>query len=435
MSDLRILLASNAGWAPSGYGTQIQSLAPRLQAHGHKLAVSAFFGLQGGQIEWQGIHHYPAGYKPYGQDVIPLHANDWKADIVITLIDAWVLDPNLHKFCRLCPWAPIDHKPVPKKILERLKDSWAILSYSKYAVDQLNRVGLRSYYIPHGVEIDDFRPLENRKEVRSKFGVPDNSFVVGMVAANQTGYPTRKGFERIMPAVKQLLMDGYDDLILYIHTLPTPELGGVNLIETIKLFGLEDHVYLPRPDVYPMGGMSREHMNELYNTFDVYAMPSNAEGFGLPLIEAQAAGVPVMATDFTSMTELCSSGWLIKPKTTYMTPLLAYQCLASVSSIKERIAYAYDNRDEVIEKGKEARKFAEGYNWDSVVEDEWIPTLEEFSVRINQENSSYMQMPSLDSMEDPFLDIDDIQIGELEKGESEIEEPGPAESDMGLIEP
>lgn len=428
MRSLRILIASNAGWAPSGYGTAILSLAQRLKAMGHETAVSAFFGLQGGQIEWEGIHHYPAGYKPYGRDVIPLHARDWQADIVITLIDVWVLDPNLHKYCRLCTWAPIDHKPVPRRVAERMRDAWAILSWTQFAVDELKKIGLNSYYVPLGVETDVMRPYENRQEVRDKFGVPEDAFVVGMVAANQTNYPTRKGFERIMPAVRNLLNKGYDDLILYVHALPTPEIGGINMLELIQSLGLEDNVYLPRPDVYPMGGLDREGMADLYNTFDLYAMPSNAEGFGLPLVEAQACGTPAIATNFTTMPELCASGWLIKPAAYYMSPLLAWQSLADISSIEERIVYAYDHRDELKQKGKEAREFAKQYDWDKIAEENWRPMLEEFGERIDNENNSYNQMPNIDNMQEPFLDIDvPDNIGDIDAPDIELPDMGAAE--------
>jgi glycosyltransferase involved in cell wall biosynthesis len=212
------------------------------------------------------------------------------------------------------------------------------------------------------------------------------------------------------------------------HTLPTPDIGGVNLLELIQRFGLEDHVYLPRPDVYPMGGMSREGMADLYNTFDILAMPSNAEGFGLPLIEAQACGVPTIATDFTTMPELCNSGWLIKPEAMYLSPLLSWQALASINSIQDRIAYAYNNRDEVIEKGKEAREFAKQYSWDKIVNENWLPMLDEFEDRIKDEEKSYTQMPNIDSMVEPFLKVEDIEEPDSTQApDVELPEMGPVD--------
>jgi len=121
---IKVLLVSNSGWSPSGYGTQILSLAPRLRAAGHDIAVLAFFGLQGGEITWEGIRHFPAGFKPYGNDVIHLWARKFGADIVVTLIDVWVLRPDLNRLCRWLPWSPIDHSPIPPNVLERLRSAW-----------------------------------------------------------------------------------------------------------------------------------------------------------------------------------------------------------------------------------------------------------------------------------------------------------------------
>lgn len=296
---MRVILVSNAGWAPSGYGTQIASLIPRLKDAGHDVAVSAFFGLQGGQIEWRGIKHYPCGLQAYGNDVIPLHFRDFKADIAITLIDVWVLRPDIHKLIRFVPWTPIDHQPVPGPVLERLRNAWAILSYSKFAMRELEKVGLKSHYIPHGVEVDTFKPLPDRAVLRAKFGIKEDAFVVGMVAANQSGLPSRKGYERIMPAIANLRRQGRDDLYLYIHTNPTRDMKGVPLLEMAKVFGVDDCTYFPRPDTFLMGGIPREELAELYNCFDILAMPSTAEGFGLPQLEAEACGIPTIATDFT----------------------------------------------------------------------------------------------------------------------------------------
>src|SRR5690606_17951882 len=67
------------------------------------------------------------------------------------------------------------------------------------------------------------------------------------------------------------------------------------------------------PDMYRM--MRNEYtpamLNKLYNAADVFILPSAGEGFGVPVIEAQASGCPVIVTDFTAQTELCGAGWLI----------------------------------------------------------------------------------------------------------------------------
>ena len=43
---MRLLWASNAPWAPSGYGAQTLQVVKRLKAAGHDIAVAANYGLQ-----------------------------------------------------------------------------------------------------------------------------------------------------------------------------------------------------------------------------------------------------------------------------------------------------------------------------------------------------------------------------------------------------
>ena len=51
-----------------------------------------------------------------------------------------------------------------------------------------------------------------------------------------------------------------------------------------------------------------------YNAADLFVYPSLYEGFGLPLLEAMACGVPVMASDTTSLPEAVgTAGTLLPP--------------------------------------------------------------------------------------------------------------------------
>lgn len=377
---MRILFVSNAGWVPSGYGTQVASLVPRLRDLGHELAVFAFYGLQGGSIEWNGIKHYGAAFQPYGNDVIHLHASDFKADIVTTLIDVWVLRPDIHELVRWVPWSPIDHEPVPPSVLERLRNAWAVLVYSKHAFRELERCGLRPLYAPHGFEGHVFQPSNDKRSLRRKFGIPQDAFVVGMVAANQSNFPTRKGFERIFTAFARLPRSC--QAVLYVHTYPIPGMGGVDLVSLVRLLGIENRVYFTRPEVFQRGGLSREQLAELYNCFDLLACPSMAEGFGIPLVESAACGVPSIATRFTAMTELCFSGWYIEPVTYVITPLLSFQAVPSVDSIIQRITYAYDHPEELREKGRLSLAAAQEYEWDNVVNSYWAPALRALEERL-----------------------------------------------------
>jgi glycosyltransferase involved in cell wall biosynthesis len=51
------------------------------------------------------------------------------------------------------------------------------------------------------------------------------------------------------------------------------------------------------------GGFSDERMAELYRSADAFVFASKAEGFGLPLLEAIACGIPAIATDVSAQAE------------------------------------------------------------------------------------------------------------------------------------
>jgi glycosyltransferase involved in cell wall biosynthesis len=58
-----------------------------------------------------------------------------------------------------------------------------------------------------------------------------------------------------------------------------------------------------------------ELLKELYGNAAVFAFPSLVEGFGMPLLEAMAAGVPTVASDAEAVVEAASDGALIVPAT------------------------------------------------------------------------------------------------------------------------
>jgi glycosyltransferase involved in cell wall biosynthesis len=70
------------------------------------------------------------------------------------------------------------------------------------------------------------------------------------------------------------------------------------------------------------GEMSTYDMAELYRSCDAFVLPSKAEGWGLPLIEAAASGLPVISTYYSGHTEFLqqiSSSFL--PVTFTMGPI------------------------------------------------------------------------------------------------------------------
>lgn len=94
---IRLTFSSNAPWVGTGYGNQTRTFINRLKALDcvDDAAMIAWWGLEGGVLDgWNGMRIYPKGMHPYGSDVMGAHSQHFGADLLITLIDAWVLNPT-----------------------------------------------------------------------------------------------------------------------------------------------------------------------------------------------------------------------------------------------------------------------------------------------------------------------------------------------------
>ncbi len=60
--------------------------------------------------------------------------------------------------------------------------------------------------------------------------------------------------------------------------------------------------------VKPLGRISDEELKSVYNAAVVFVLPSHMEGFGLPILEAGACGVPIACSDIPVLREVAGSG-------------------------------------------------------------------------------------------------------------------------------
>lgn len=365
---------SNAPWASTGYGVQTRLFVPRLQALGHEMAILANYGLQAATINLGGIPIYPPGFDPAGNDVLGAHSVRHRADVTITLYDSWVYKPEMFsEKVRWAPWFPIDMEPIPPLVAAKIRQSWHPLTYSRFGERMAADAGIQTTYIPHGVDTQLFAPAD-RRAAREATHWPADTFIVGMVAANK-GAPSRKALPQSLQAFAEF-HKRHPDSALYLHMTDgaAGQWDGVNLPELAEQLGIADAIIWA--DQYALLlGFPDTAMATAYNAMDVLLACSMGEGFGVPILEAQACGTPVIVGDWTAMSELCFAGWKVAKEDSfpYYTPLASYQFVPKPEAIAEQLEAAYSaNRARM---GELARHMAMFYDADLIAENYWKPTL------------------------------------------------------------
>jgi len=377
----KILWHSGAPWAPTGYGQQTALFAPRLRDLGHDVALSAWWGLNGSALEFEGMPVYPADQK-WGNVVLPGYAKRHQADLVIALMDAWVLAPEVMRDLPLAVWTPVDHQPCPPKVADFFRKSGARpIAMSRFGEQMLQDEGLDPLYVPHGVDAEVFKP-RFRDEIRETTGTSER-FIVGVVANNSGGTsptsgPPRKAFPQSLMAFSAFHRR-HPDALLYLHTELTGRPGlehGLNIGRLLERFEVPPEAVKFTDQLSMEIGIEPSAMANLYNSFDVLLNPSYGEGFGIPIVEAQACGTPVIVTDWTAMPELCGAGWKIDGEPWYDPQHEAFFKCPSVGLILDALEAAYENAAGLRDQ---ARDFAVQYDADLVTETYWKPALEALS--------------------------------------------------------
>lgn len=358
--------------------------APRLRGLGCDVTLSAFWGLRGGVLTWDGIRVLPGHVDPYSNDVLVDHARhtfggDPRAGLVVTLTDVWVLRPQVLSELNVAAWVPVDHEPCHEMTVDALREGGCVpVAMSRHGERMLRDAKLDPVYVPHGFDGRVFHPAD-RGEARRRLGFPKGAFVVAVVAANQSMSPCRKSFPELLEAFRRFRLRHRGQGILYLHTRTAADLNGLDLSRLMTKLGVRPSWVRIANQYRYMLGFPPAYLADVYNAADVLLNPAMGEGFGVPIIEAQAAGCPVIVSDFSSMPELCGAGWKVAGRRVY-TPFESWQHQPDVDAIEAALESAFEARgDERLRE--QAAAFAADYDADRVTDTYWRPALAEITRR------------------------------------------------------
>lgn len=380
-----ILWNSNSPWTRTGYGGQTAQASLRLQAAGHKVAIAANYGLEGTTLDWHGIRQYPRGFDLHSNDVVPAYMQAWAYEhagldpLLITLYDVYIFQGDQWDTVpQIASWVPIDHTPVPPDVAAWLRrKNVTPIAMSRFGASMLDLAGIESLYVPHGIE-RVFKPTAGIDAGgrwltgRGFMGIPEDRFVFGMVSANKGVVPNRKAFPEAFLAFSMFAKQ-HRDAVLYVHTEDRGGMGGINLVELARACDIPpDQVVFVDQFVF-RSGISNELLAACYSAMDCLLMPSMGEGFGIPQVEAQACGTPVICTNGSASSELLGDGWMVEGQPWWDAMQRAWLISPGVPSIIQAMSEAYERGRS---RSQIAQDFAAQYDADFVFANYWVPALE-----------------------------------------------------------
>ena len=292
---------------------------------------------------------------------------------LFTLYDVWVYN-NLKFDGEIISWVPLDHITLPPLVAKfLLRDQVTPIAMSPHGKRQLDEAGIDSTYIPHAVDTKVFKPTDTYEGMptREYLQVPEDAFLVSIVQANKAnGQIHRKALAEQFLAFG-MFRKQYPNSYLYLHMEPNKAFGGFDLPKLLKACGLDQSCVLMADSDILRTGYPQEFLSAVYTASDVLLGCSYGEGFGVPVVEAQACGTRVITSGFAATQDLAGpDSWIVGGQPFWDEAQQAFFSIPFVQSMVEALKEAHD-----APKGasQEAITFAKQFDVDFVWDNYWKP--------------------------------------------------------------
>lgn len=338
---------------------------------------------------------------------------DFKPNFVLSIRDFW-----MDSFIDISPfrkyfkwiWMPtVDAAPQNDQWIEMYNKCDAVLTYNDWSGLILqHQSNNRIKWFGSAPPIADpiYKPY-NKEEIKTRLGFDSNVQIIGTVMRNQR----RKLFPDLFQSFRKYLdLSKSNNTYLYCHT-SYPD-NGWDIPYYLKEYNicsktLFTYVCEKCQQVFPSffqdavtfcvkcgqpaatltnvhNGAGPEIMSYIYNMFDLYIQYANSEGFGIPLVEAAACGIPIMAIDYSAMTDILKKLQGISIKCSSFVPEIETGCLRAVpdnDDCAEKILSFFNMpKEDRIKLGRKTQILSQNiYSLNKTV-NQWIACIEKLGV-------------------------------------------------------
>ncbi len=229
----------------------------------------------------------------------------------------------------------VDSAPQDEQWLSTYANADAVFAYTDWGLEVLRQSSGKHINLkraaPPGADAV-FKPVPDKRAHRRSMSFDEDAFIIGTVMRNQVRKLYPDLIEAFADFLKQAPVALAEKAYLYLHT-SWPDLGW-DIPKLIKEAGISHKCIFTycctRPgcgSVFPAhfsdsithcikcgeytarfpnsnSGIGTETLANVYNFMDVYVQYATNEGFGMPMAEAAACGVPVMAVDYSAMSDV-----------------------------------------------------------------------------------------------------------------------------------
>ena len=352
--QLKVLVHSNHSRLVTGFGKNAKNIIMALHEDPDVEVIEAGNGARLGSdllTPWKSYGTAPSDIRvlqaiegdhgkqrmaQYGFYTIDQIIEESKPDVYLGIEDIWAFSDyqnkpwwnNINKVL----WTTLDSLPILDQALQMEPHCDKMLVWASFAEEEMKKLGHKNVETLHGaVDYSHFKPLENKYEIRKKFGLDDH-FVIGFVFKNQL----RKSVPNILKAFKIFKEENPDiKTKLLLHTDWGEHGAGWDIPRYIKEMDINpedvlstyichscnfyfvshyqgEELNCPRcrkektfKTKNSSKGIGESELNELYNCMDVYCHPFTSGGQELPIQEAKAAGLITLVTEYSCGTDSC----------------------------------------------------------------------------------------------------------------------------------
>lgn len=376
---MKIYWHSTAPWSPSSYSILTARTVPNIVRAGQDIILGTWYGLNGQPLPWQvkdrngqtshTVTVLPHHGDPYGADVMKFNYKYHNCNVCITCSDIWVFEPKYTHMMNYAPWFPVDYAPLPDSIAHSMEPAIYPMVFSRWGRDVIREAGLDAHYVPCSAPADLYTPGD-KEEARNLFSVTRKyDFLVTVINANKDAQD-RKGFAEALQGFAKFL-ETHPDSMLYCHTNWS---GPINIAAMGKRLGISDYIIQPDQYAYNMGLLNEVYLRDVFRASDVLLNTCKSEGFGLPLVEAQMCGCPVIAPDYSTTDELMFAGWKMKGQPDWAFGADSWRYRVFVDEVTSALEEAYRQKGN-RKLQRKARNGAKQYDNGRIFAKYWKPAL------------------------------------------------------------